>query len=225
MKYKANHPGELVEDMAGLLRACGYTSSFLDKEDIVKRGEFMTPWGMIAKMITNPTSTETKIFFENLKPIQQANLEYVKKKVKKAKQHKKQMKGNMDYLMQKVQLSPNNNVRKAEYRGSMMPPDRYKNARVNFSELASVNKNHNKSTSYSTSFNLAPLQLNESQNHHTSQSQVSKERMIAKKLEIQKLNKLFQKSVRRKDEVESCLFKKLINLKMLDLKIDEYFSK
>lgn len=53
------------------------------------RGEHLTPWALIAKMITNPHSTETKIFIENLKPVKKANIEYTKKQAKKAKQQKK----------------------------------------------------------------------------------------------------------------------------------------
>lgn len=69
MNYHAENPDDLIKDMAGLLKVCGITTSFLDKDEIIRRGEYVNPWKILARVLLNPLSIENQIFIQNLEPI------------------------------------------------------------------------------------------------------------------------------------------------------------
>jgi len=56
----------LVVGLSDLLKSVGYSSSFLDNEEMITRGLKESYWKMVCRGIINPLSLESKIFKDNL---------------------------------------------------------------------------------------------------------------------------------------------------------------
>ena len=52
--------------LSDLLKSVGFSSSFLDNEELIARGLKEPYWKMVSRGIINPLSLENKIFKDNL---------------------------------------------------------------------------------------------------------------------------------------------------------------
>jgi len=56
----------LVVGLSDLLKSVGFSTSFIDNEEMIARGLKESYWKMICRGITNPLSLESKMFKDNL---------------------------------------------------------------------------------------------------------------------------------------------------------------
>ncbi len=62
----ASSAEELVEGLSDLLKSVGFSTSFLDNDEVIARGLKEAYWKMVSRGIINPLSLENKIFRDNL---------------------------------------------------------------------------------------------------------------------------------------------------------------
>jgi len=78
----ATDPSELIEGLSDFLMEVGFSSSFLDLDEVKNRGEQPPLWQLMTRAIINPLSTENRIFMDNLTPLKEQTAIYKQYKMK-----------------------------------------------------------------------------------------------------------------------------------------------
>ena len=89
----APDPDELLEGMSAFLAEVGITSSFIDPNELKKRGDAPQPWQYLTRAVLNPLSFEHNIFQQNLSTqIEITNQEKEEKRKIEARKRKRSTK-------------------------------------------------------------------------------------------------------------------------------------
>lgn len=207
-RHKANSPSELIDGLAQYLMQCGYTSSFLDREEA-------DPWKLVTKVMTNPQSNEYRIFWENIEPHIQLSKFYRDERAKRAHRKQRKMRDNLDKVLDRAQ--PQAHDKAVQFEDSP-GPSRHLHAQRSRQQPLDLTPQRYSNLTVPSKEAKSPAQ------GRAPESLCLRDQIQEKKHELQRVIRQFDRD-RKYSSVDRKQIKKIVDLKKTDIEIDEYFEK